>query len=125
MAYSDSKFTEICSAKTIFSDDRGFFGDMFDGVKSSCPQNWIKQTFETTQSNLEKLRLLFDDPDVSAALLGNLEHVTPVYREKDAIFSHQRRLDGEKLLQQKDFSNALVLFTQAILRAPAKGKSHQ
>lgn len=94
---------------------------MFDGVMSSCRPNWIQNTFDKAKSDLDKLRSLFDDADVSGALLGTLEHVTPIYREKDAIFSRQRRLAADKLIEQKDFPNALIMLTQAILRAPAKG----
>lgn len=119
--YNDSTYTEICSAQTIFSDNKGFFGDMFDGVMGSVRPYWIQNVFEKAKNDSEKLKLLFDDVDVSGALLGTLEHVKPVYREKDAIFSYQRRLAGDKLIQQNDYTNAVIVLTQAILRAPTKG----
>lgn len=118
----DKKFTETCSEQTIFSDKQGFFGEMFDIVKKSCKDDWLKSTFNGgTLSDVEKLKLLFDEPSVNGELLGTLEHVQSVYRKKDAEFSYQRRKAGEKLHRQNDLNNAFLLLTQAILRAPAKG----
>lgn len=117
----DSRYTQICSSQTIYSNDKGFFGELYDGIKSDCRPNWIEKTFGTTESDLAKLKELYDDSCAGAALLGSLEHITPVYREKDAIFSHQRRNDGDQLAKQEDYVSALVLLTQAVLRAPTKG----
>lgn len=128
----DSNYTDICSARTIFSNEKGFFGEMFDCIKSNCDAKWIENTFDSALSDMDKLKLLYDEPIVSDTLLGTLEHVTSVYRQKDAAFSFQRRTEGEKLYEkaktaadaaasQKDFENALILITQAVLRAPAKG----
>lgn len=129
----DSNYTDLCSARTIFSNEKGFFGEMFDCIKSNCDAKWIENTFDSALSDMDKLKLLYDEPAVSDTLLGTLEHVTSVYRQKDAAFSFQRRTDGDKLYEktksctattastQKDFQNALILLTQAVLRAPAKG----
>lgn len=130
----DSNYTDLCSARTIFSNEKGFFGEMFDCIKSNCDAKWIENTFDSALSDMDKLKLLYDEPAVSDTLLGTLEHVTSVYRQKDAAFSFQRRADGEKLYEktkscttataaatQKDFQNALILLTQAVLRAPTKG----
>lgn len=118
----DKKFTEICSEQTIFSDKQGFFGEMFDNVKDMCSEKWLSTTFNCTSlSDADKLKLLFDEPNISGELLGTLEHVAPVYRQKDLAFSYQRRKMGEKLYEQNDLKNALICLTQAILRAPAKG----
>lgn len=117
----DTNFTAICSERTIFSEQQGFFGEMFEIVKNCCPQTWLKNKFEASSSDVEKLRLLFDEPNVSDMLLGTLEHVAPIYRKKDSAFSYQRRIDGERLHQKYDLDNALMLLTHAVLRAPAKG----
>lgn len=119
----DKNFTEVCSERTIFSEQQGFFGEMFEVVKNSCTQKWLRNKFDASSNDAEKLRLLFDEPNVSDMLLGTLEHVTSVFRKKDLSFSYQRRKEGEKLHQQNDLDNALILLTHAILRAPAKGKT--
>lgn len=120
---SDKNFTEMCSERTIFSEQQGFFGEMFEIVKNCCTKKWLKEKFEASPTDADKLRLLFDEPNVSDMLLGTLEHVTSIYRKKDAAFSHQRRKDGERLHQQNDFENASMLLTHAVLRAPAKGEA--
>lgn len=130
----DSNYTDICSARTIFSNEKGFFGEMFDCIKSNCDAKWMANTFDSALSDMDKLKLLYDEPIVSDTLLGTLEHVTSVYRQKDAAFSFQRRTEGEKLYEKakscttatasatrKDLENALTLLTQAVLRAPARG----
>lgn len=117
----DKNFTEICSERTIFSEQQGFFGEMFEIVRNCCTETWLKNKFETFLSDSDKLRLLFDEPNVSDMLLGTLENVTSVYRKKDSTFSRQRRLNGERLHENGDLDNALILSTHAVLRAPAKG----
>lgn len=135
----DSNYTDTCSARTIFSNEKGFFGEMFDCIKSNCDVKWCENTFDSELSDADKLKLLYDEPIVGDTLLGTLEHVTSVYRQKDAGFSFKRRIEGEKLYEktkscttttvtaaatqnnQKDFENALILLTQAVLRAPIKG----
>lgn len=114
-------YTELCSERTIFSEQQGFFGEMFDVVKNCCTEKWLKTKFEKLSSDDEKFRLLFDEPNVSDMLLGTLEHVAPVYRKKDCLFSYQRRKEGERLHEKNELNNALTLLTFAVLRAPAKG----
>lgn len=117
----DKKFTEQCSERTIFSEYQGFFGEMFTIVKNSCTEKWLKNIFESEISDATKLKLLFDEPDVSDMLLGTLEHVQSVYRPKESTFSKERRKQGEILHRKGELINALMLLTQAVLRAPAKG----
>lgn len=119
----DKNFTQLCSERTIFSEQQGFFGEMFEIVRNCCPEKWLKHKFETLSSDADKLRLLFDEPNVNGMLLGTLENVAAVYRKKDSAFSRQRRLNGIKLHEQKDLDNALIYLTHAVLRAPAKGDS--
>lgn len=116
-----NNYTELCSERTIFSDDQGFFGEMFTIVKNSCTEKWLKNVFESEISDATKLKLLFDEPDASDMLLGTLEHVQSVYRQKESAFSHARRKQGEMLHRKGELNDALLLLTQAILRAPAKG----
>lgn len=115
-------YREICSERTIFSDQQGFFGEMFDIVRKCCTNQWLTQRFYAANSDADKLRVLFNETCVSDSLFGTLEHVQPVYRKKDAAFSYKRRIDGEQLHRHNDLNNAFLLLTQAVLRAPAKGE---
>lgn len=117
-------YKELCSERTIFSDDQGFFGELFTIVKNCCTEKWLKNIFESEISDATKLKLLFDEADVSDVLLGTLEHVKSVYRQKDSAFSYRRRKEGESLHEKGELDRALVLLTQAVLRAPAKGTVH-
>lgn len=118
----DTKFTAKCSAQTIYSNDKGFFGELFESVKDVCSDQWIAKMFNSSLNNIDKLKVLYNEPIVGDVLLGILEHVKPVYRPKDAAFSKQRRMTGEQMLAANDLDNALILLSQAVLRAPAKGR---
>lgn len=115
-------YREICSERTIFSDQQGFFGEMFDIVRKCCTNQWLTQQFYAANNDADKLRVLFDETCVSDSLFGTLEHVQPVYRKKDAAFSYKRRIEGEQLHRRNDLNNAFLLLTQAVLRAPTKGE---
>lgn len=118
----DKNYREICSERTIFSDQQGFFGEMFDIVRKCCTDQWLTQKFYAATSDADKLKELFDETSVSDMLFGTLEHVKPVYRKKDAAFAYKRRGEGEKLHQRNDLNNAFLLLTQSVLRAPGKGE---
>lgn len=121
----DPKYTEMCSTQTVQSQSDGFFQELFEGVLGQCTDKWLKSRFAEQPTDLEKIRCLFEDEDNGAPgdlLLGMLEHVAEVYKPKNAVFSGQRRREGEKLTEKKDDQKkALILLSQAVLRAPPKG----
>lgn len=118
----DTKYTAICSAQTIFSNDKGFFGELFESVKAKCTDQWIEKMFNSSMNDIDKLKVLYNEPNVSDVLLGMLEHVSPIYTKKDAAFSRQRCEAGKQLMATKDFEKALIILSQAVLRAPHKGR---
>lgn len=117
----DAKYTAICSAQTIYSDDKGFFGELFDSVKAECTDQWIEQMFSSSMNDIDKLKVLYNEPNVSDVLLGTLEHVAPIFTKKDEPFSRQRCKASEQLMATKDFDKAVLVLSQAVLRAPHKG----
>lgn len=117
----DPKYTEMCSAQTIQSNEKGFFNELYGSVRQQCSKKWIDGMFATSKGDAGKLRCLFEPSAVSDILLGMLEHVAPVYKLKNAKFSSQRRLEGDKFLEQGKTAEALILLSQAVLRAPDKG----
>lgn len=131
----DKIFTTKCSVKTIQSDDAGFFMNFYltviDSFKSEEDfQNWLKTHFSKCESDREKLNLLYNDPTLSWEILGTLEHVNEVYRRKDAMFSWQKREQVVKLMKMIDegrgqvaLDKILILASQAVMRAPMKGKN--
>lgn len=117
----DPKYTEMCSAQTIQSNDKGFFNEMYGSVRKMCPEKWMESVFRQQIGDRAKIQSLFGDCDGNDILMGMLEHVAPVYKQKNAQFSSQRRREGEKLFDQGDTAKALILLSQAVLRAPDKG----
>lgn len=129
----DKIFTSECSSRTVQANENGFFKNFYytivDSFKTEAEwKNWLKNQFGKVESDGERLQLLFNDPSVSWDILGTLEHVTEIYRKKDAMFSWQKREQVMKLLKQHDtggcvfgLDKVLILASQAVMRAPMKG----
>lgn len=121
----DPKYTEMCSTQTVQSQSAGFFQELFEAVLDQCTDKWLKTRFAEQPTDLDKVRCLFEDEGQASPgdlLLGMLEHVAEVYKPKNAVFSGQRRREGERLTETKgDQKKALILLSQAVLRAPPKG----
>lgn len=132
-AHIDEIFTSKCSEKTVQADENGFFQNFFHTIVDSFKtddewKNWLKNHFGKLETDEQRLQLLFNDPAVSWDILGTLEHVTEVYRKKDALFSWQKREQVMKLLKQHEdgtcafgLDKVLILASQAVMRAPMKG----
>lgn len=130
----DRIFTTKCSTKTVQSNENGFFMNFYLTVVNSFKDEkdfkvWLKDAFGKCQSDSEKLQFLYNDPTISWEILGTLEHVTEIFRKKDAIFSWQKRDQVAKLLKLHDEGNCqiplekiLILASQAVMRAPMKGE---
>lgn len=118
----DPTYTKICSAQTIQSDEKGFFAELFASVKNVTSQKWIQQVFHKKQGDFEKIQCVFGESnDICDILMGMLEHVAPVYKEKNATISAQRRQQAEQLFEAGEAKKSLILCSQAVLRAPEKG----
>lgn len=121
MEDQDSKFTALCSSSTVQSDDKGFFNIFYESVVDKCTETWIKHDFGGLKNDREKLQKLFIDPTVNDLVLGTLENVREVYREKCARISLEKRTLGERLTKDGDLNNALIILSQAVMRAPVMG----
>lgn len=117
----DPKYTAICSERTVQSTDRGFFQELFNGVRQACPPRWLHDTFAGQSDNTGRMRCLLQSSGPGAHLLAMLENVQPVFKPKDARFSVQRRREGDRLADDGEWERALVLLSQAVVRAPPKG----
>jgi hypothetical protein len=131
----DSIFTSQCSIKTIQANENGFFMNFYltvvDSFKSDEEfKTWLKSQFMKCESDREKMQLLYNDPTISWEILGTLEHVTEIFRKKDAMFSWQKREQVMKMLRVSDegktqvpLDKLLILASQAVMRAPMKGEN--
>ncbi|KAF7380146.1 hypothetical protein HZH66_014501 [Vespula vulgaris] len=61
-------------------------------------------------------------PSVPDVVRGTLTNVKVLYRDKDASISRVKRLEGFQIAREGQHEKALLLFSQAILRAPITGK---
>lgn len=132
MDTSDSTFQQICSARTVQSDKKGFFNEFYLEVKQSCGEKWLKNYFGNLKSNEARILSVFSDREICDPVLGVLENVQPVFKQKDALFASQRRLQAEKYHLMWTSSNnkdelqqALAFANLAVMRAPAKGTTFE
>lgn len=122
----DPLFTSLCSSKTVQSDDCGFFFNFYCSVEEKFPsKTWLKDFYARLPNDTEKLRILYTEPNICDAVLGTLEHVKPVFRAKDAKFSLHRREEAHELMKRGELQQALILASQAILRAPKKSMTRE
>ncbi|XP_068149660.1 SET and MYND domain-containing protein 4 [Drosophila tropicalis] len=127
----DTSYQQICSTRTVQSDKKGFFNEFCADVRSACGDKWLQNYFGKLKSNAARVLSIFSDREVCDPVLGVLEHVQPVFKAKEGLFSAQRRAQADKyyllacssseeeerkeLLQQ-----ALLAAHLAVIRAPAR-----
>lgn len=118
---NDDKYTNICSSITIQSEEQGFFSEFYESARDTCGDDWILSDFKNLDNDRKKIHALYNDPSVCDIILGTLEHVKPVFKEKNAKISIQRRAQGDACLKNGDLNTALLMYSQAVMRAPKYG----
>ncbi|XP_030372757.1 SET and MYND domain-containing protein 4 [Scaptodrosophila lebanonensis] len=127
----DSTYQQICSMRTVQSEKKGFFNEFYLDVKESCGDKWLKNCFGQLKSNAARVLSIFSDREVCDPVLGVLEHVQPVFKQKEALFAAQRRAQADKYhllslsavgdLERKDLlQQALMHANLSVMRAPAR-----
>lgn len=86
-------------------------------------EQWISKVFGRLTTDEERVRTVFTDGKIKGAVLETLNRTEILYRDKDAMASRARRLEGFEALAAEERRKALLLFSQAILRAPLPGFS--
>lgn len=124
----DATYHEICSAQTVQSERRGFFNEFCVDVRDACGDKWLRNYFGKLKSNAARVLSIFSDREVCDPVLGVLEHVQPVFKQKDALFSAQRRAQADKLYlmsgsgdgeeSRELLQQALMAANLAVMRAP-------
>ncbi|XP_047003321.1 SET and MYND domain-containing protein 4-like isoform X1 [Schistocerca americana] len=113
----DPEFTRICSEATLQSKKEGFFLVYAESVEDQLGEKWIHKTFSKLSTDEERISICYSDPQVREAILSTMKHVRPLYRAKDPVIAQQKLLEGHKEMSNGDNAKALILFTQALLRA--------
>uniref|UniRef100_A0A0C9Q6Y6 Smyd4_0 protein n=1 Tax=Fopius arisanus TaxID=64838 RepID=A0A0C9Q6Y6_9HYME len=122
MEYGDRHYRELCSSETLRSGSKGFFRDFAEAVVNKVGNTWISEVFGKLLTDDERMRVIFGDSSVKEAVVEPLDRVRHIYRDKDAKISRARRIEGLKCLRSGDTNKALVLLSQAVLRAPLTGR---
>ncbi|XP_034105581.1 SET and MYND domain-containing protein 4 [Drosophila nasuta] len=92
----DTNYHQVCSTRTVQSDKKGFFNEFYVDVKDACGDKWLQNYFGKLKSNAARILSIFSDREVCDPVLGVLEHVQPVYKQKDVLLSSQRRAQADK-----------------------------
>ncbi|EDV96102.1 SET and MYND domain-containing protein 4 [Drosophila grimshawi] len=126
----DPSYQQICSTRTVQSDKKGFFNEFYLDVKEACGDKWLQNYFGKLKSNAARILSIFSDREICDPVLGVLEHVQPVYKEKDVLVSSQRRAQADKFQlmssnaeleedRKELLKQALMHANLAVMRAPA------
>lgn len=103
----DPKYTAKCSLQTVCDPEKGFFIELLESARES----W---DYAKLSSNEQWVNSIFDVGEV----LGTLEHVSPVFKEKNLRIAIQRRLEGDQEAKGGNFNRALLLYSQSVIRSP-------
>jgi len=117
----DEFYRTLCSSETLRSGRKGFFHDFSDFVTQTAGDTWTSSTFGRIDDDEERVRAVFTDARIRDVVVDTLAKVKPLYRDKDAEISRCRRLEGHQHAAVGQYDKALLLLSQAVLRAPQSG----
>lgn len=128
MQEPDEFYRTLCSTETLYSGKKGFFHDFSKYVTQTVDHVWTSRVFSSLDDDEERMKVVFTDAKIRDVVLDTLAKVKLLYRDKDTEISKRRRLEGYQLSAVGQYEKALLLFSQAVLRAPQPGwlrKSNQ
>lgn len=114
-------YRSLCSSETLRSGSKGFFRDFSESVMDAAGETWIREIFGRINSDVDRIKLVLTDPRVKDVVSETLGRIKNLYRDKDAAVSRNKRLEGLENSARGNHEKALLLFSQAVLRAPATG----
>lgn len=117
----DEFYRTLCSSETVRSGRKGFFHDFSEFVMQTAGDIWTSGSFGRIDDDEGRVRAVFADARVKDIVADTLAKVQPLFRDKDAEISRRRRLEGYQLAAVGEHDKALLLFSQAVLRAPQPG----
>ncbi|XP_029167204.1 uncharacterized protein LOC114937764 isoform X5 [Nylanderia fulva] len=117
-AYHDEFYRALCSSETLRSGKKGFFHDFSESVTRTAGDTWTSRIFGRIDDDAGRVRAVFGDARIRDVVVDTLAKVKPLFRDKDADISKRRRLEGYQLAAVGQYDKALLLFSQAVLRAP-------
>lgn len=121
MEGGEERYRNLCSSETLRSGKKGFFSEFSERVALIAGDRWISKVFARLTNDEDRIRAIFTDPKISTVALETLNRTEPLYRSKDAAASRKIRLEGFVAATAGKRGNALLCFSQAVLRAPLTG----
>ena len=121
MEYPDPFYRSLCSSETLRSGAKGFFHEFSESVMEEAGDCWIEKIFGKLQDDKDRIKTILTDSKVKNVVLNTLKRVIHLYRPKDATVSREKRLEGIKMTVLTEYERALLLLSQAVLRAPEPG----
>ncbi|XP_015430251.1 PREDICTED: SET and MYND domain-containing protein 4-like [Dufourea novaeangliae] len=118
MENSEEFYRKLCSLETVRSEKKGFFRDFSECVARVAGDTWISSVFGRLADDEARIRTVFTDDKIKDTVLETLNRTKILYRTKDAEASRARRLEAFEAAAAGEREKALVLFGQAVLRAP-------
>ncbi|KAK2583341.1 hypothetical protein KPH14_009340 [Odynerus spinipes] len=115
-------YRNLCSTETLRSGKKGFFHDFSEYTMNAAGETWIGKIFGRIDNDEDRVRTVFGDDKLKDVVRGTLGNVRVLYRDKDANVSRCKRLEGFAAATEGQHEKALLLFSQAVLRAPLSGK---
>ncbi|XP_017764467.1 PREDICTED: SET and MYND domain-containing protein 4-like [Eufriesea mexicana] len=122
MAETEGGYRNVCSLETLRSGKKGFFRDFSENVSRVAGEQWISKVFGRLTSDEERIRTIFTDGKIKDSVSETLNRTSILYREKDGNASRTKRLEGLEAAAAGERRKALLLLSQAVLRAPSPGK---
>nr|XP_033338571.1 SET and MYND domain-containing protein 4-like [Megalopta genalis] len=122
MEGTEQFYRNLCSLETVRSGKTGFFRDFSEHVSGIAGETWISEVFGRIRDDEARVRALFTDEKIKEAVTETLDRTTMLYRAKDAEASRARRLEALEAAAKGEREKAVLLFSQAVLRAPPTGK---
>ncbi|XP_043461473.1 SET and MYND domain-containing protein 4-like [Leptopilina heterotoma] len=122
MEHLDPFYRTLCSSETLRSSKKGFFAEFSETVMEQAGETWIQKIFGKLENDDDRISAIFNDTKVKNIVLDTLKRIIHFYRDKDATISKEKRVEGLRLSALDEHEKALMLLSQAVLRAPTTGK---
>ncbi|XP_076643026.1 protein-lysine N-methyltransferase SMYD4 [Halictus rubicundus] len=115
-------YRNLCSLETVRSGKKGFFREFSERVADVAGEAWISKVFARLPNDEARARAIFTDEKIKDTVTETLSRTKILYRAKDGDTSKARRLEAYESAANGEWEKAVLLFSQAVLRAPLPGK---
>ncbi|KAJ8922977.1 hypothetical protein NQ315_001525 [Exocentrus adspersus] len=119
--FKDTHYMTICSERTLQTNSKGFFMNFAQLVSENAGDRWIKNVFGKLKTDRDRIRILYTYEQTRVPMSDVLGNVQEIYRRKSAEVSEAKRKEAETAFKNGDTQNALLLYSQSVLRAPKTG----